>query len=134
MIYFPRMLDKIRLHGRGELHEDYHENLGAPRTLDGACCNFLRINYDDLRERIPAVPGATHRRERDSAVVRRLGRGVGELSRLLPDHAAARLSVRRFHGAQAIPAHAGQAACGAAGSQSHRVADRPRRVLETGGL
>jgi hypothetical protein len=52
MMYFPRMLDKIRLLGRGELHEDYHENLGAPRTLDGACCNFLRINYDDLRERI----------------------------------------------------------------------------------
>ena len=45
MMYFPRMLDKIRLHGRGELHEDYHENLGAPKTLDGACCNFLRINY-----------------------------------------------------------------------------------------
>ena len=22
MMYFPRMLDKIRLHGRGELHED----------------------------------------------------------------------------------------------------------------
>jgi len=51
MMYFPRMLDKIRLHGSGELHEDYHENLGAPRTLDGACCNFLRVNYDDLRER-----------------------------------------------------------------------------------
>jgi gluconokinase len=52
MMYFPRMLDKIRLHARGELHEDYHSNLGAPRTLDGACCNFLRINYADLRERV----------------------------------------------------------------------------------
>ena len=52
MMYFPRMLDKIRLHGRGELHEDYHKNLGTPRTLDGACCNFLRVNYDDLRERV----------------------------------------------------------------------------------
>ena len=51
-MYFPRMLDKIRLHGRGELHEDYHKNLGTPRTLDGACCNFLRVNYDDLRERV----------------------------------------------------------------------------------
>jgi hypothetical protein len=29
MIYFPRMLDKIRLHARGELHEDYHKNFGA---------------------------------------------------------------------------------------------------------
>ena len=33
---------------------------------------------DDLRQRIPAVPGATHRREADPAVVRRLGRGMGD--------------------------------------------------------
>jgi hypothetical protein len=52
MIYFPRMLDKIRLHARGELHEDYHKNLGGPRAADGACCNFLRVNYRDLRERV----------------------------------------------------------------------------------
>src|SRR5438132_1016660 len=25
MMYFPRMLDKIRLYGSGELHEDYHK-------------------------------------------------------------------------------------------------------------
>jgi hypothetical protein len=52
MVYFPRMLDKIRLHARGELHEDYHKNLGAMRAADGACCNFLRVNYADLRERV----------------------------------------------------------------------------------
>src|SRR6266542_2065813 len=52
MMYFPRMLDKIRLHSRGELHEDYHKNLGAPQTLDGACCNFLRVHHRDLRERV----------------------------------------------------------------------------------
>ena len=52
MIYFPRMLDKIRLHGRGQLHEDYHKNLGAQRAADGACCNFLRVNYVDLRDRV----------------------------------------------------------------------------------
>ena len=40
-MYFPRMLEKIQLHARGELHEDYHDNLGAPRTLDSACCNFF---------------------------------------------------------------------------------------------
>ena len=51
MMYFPRMLDKIRRHARGELHEDYHKNLGAAKAADGACCNFLRVNYDDLRER-----------------------------------------------------------------------------------
>jgi len=52
MIYFARMLDKIRLHARGELGEEYHKNLGAQRAADGACCNFLRINYDDLRDRV----------------------------------------------------------------------------------
>ena len=38
MMYFPRMLDKIRLHARGELSEDYHKNLGAVKAADGACC------------------------------------------------------------------------------------------------
>ena len=52
MVYFPRMLDKIRLHARGELAAEYHKNLGAPMTADGACCNFLRVNYADLRERV----------------------------------------------------------------------------------
>ena len=52
MMYFPRMLAKIRLHQRGELHEDYHKNFGAPRTADSACCNFLRIRHRDLCERV----------------------------------------------------------------------------------
>lgn len=52
IMYFPRMLDKIRLHARGELPEDYHKNLGAHRSADGALCNFLRIHYRDLRERV----------------------------------------------------------------------------------
>jgi Domain of unknown function (DUF5069) len=52
MMYFPRMLDKIRLHAQAELHEDYHKNLGAPRAADGVCCNFLRVHYRDLCERV----------------------------------------------------------------------------------
>jgi Domain of unknown function (DUF5069) len=52
MRYFPRMLDKIRLHARGELGEEYHKNLGAPVSADGACLNFLRVNYVDLRRRV----------------------------------------------------------------------------------
>jgi Domain of unknown function (DUF5069) len=54
MMYFPRMLDKIRLHARGELGEDYHANLGHRKAADGACVNFLRVNYPDLRERVLA--------------------------------------------------------------------------------
>ncbi len=49
--YFGRMLDKIRLHARGELPSDYHKNLGHPQAADGAVCNFLRVNYEDLRQR-----------------------------------------------------------------------------------
>jgi len=52
MMYFPRMLDKIRLHHAGELHEDYQENFGAPQTADSACCNFLRIHHRDLIKRV----------------------------------------------------------------------------------
>jgi hypothetical protein len=52
MMYFPRMLDKIRLHLRGELHEDYQENFGALKAADGVCCNFLRVHHRDLIERV----------------------------------------------------------------------------------
>src|SRR2546423_13688046 len=52
MMYFPRMLDKIRLRAKGELGEEYHKNMGIPRSADGMCLNFLRVNYDELRERV----------------------------------------------------------------------------------
>ena len=52
MIYFPRMLDKIRLHAAGELAEQYLPNLGRQGRADGACCNFLRVSYDQLRRRV----------------------------------------------------------------------------------
>ena len=52
MVYFPRMLDKIRLRAKGELDEEYHANMGIPRSADGMCLNFLRVNYDELRERV----------------------------------------------------------------------------------
>src|ERR1700682_1947733 len=54
MMWFPRMLDKIRMHARGELGEDYHSRLGKTRAADGMCLNFLRMNYSDLRDRILA--------------------------------------------------------------------------------
>ena len=52
MMYFPRMLDKIRLHGCSELPEEYHKNFGTPQTADAACCNFLRVHHRDLCERV----------------------------------------------------------------------------------
>jgi hypothetical protein len=52
MMYFPRMLDKIRMHLNGELPSDYQPNFGTPGTADGTCCNFLRVHHRDLVERV----------------------------------------------------------------------------------
>jgi gluconokinase len=48
--YFGRMLDKIRLNAKGELPPDYHTNLG--KGFDEKCVRFLRVNYDELAERV----------------------------------------------------------------------------------
>lgn len=50
LIYFPRMCDKIRLHGRGELPEDYHANLGS--GMDLWICQFLGVDYEELAKQI----------------------------------------------------------------------------------
>ena len=50
LVYFGRMLDKIRLHARGALPlADYVPNLG--KGFDGRCCSFLRVSYDELKAR-----------------------------------------------------------------------------------
>jgi hypothetical protein len=54
MRYFGRMLDKIRLHERGELAQAYHKNLGRSLAADGRCLDFLRVKFEDLRERVLA--------------------------------------------------------------------------------
>jgi hypothetical protein len=54
MRYFGRMLDKIRLHAREELGEEYHKNLGNARAADGVCLNFLRVKFEELRARVLA--------------------------------------------------------------------------------
>jgi gluconokinase len=50
LFYFGRMLDKIRLHAKGELPADYHANLG--KGFDEKCARLLRVNYDQLVERV----------------------------------------------------------------------------------
>jgi gluconokinase len=50
IVYFARMLDKIRLHAAGLLRDDYHANLGA--GFDGRCCRFLNVDYSALRARV----------------------------------------------------------------------------------
>ena len=53
LVYFGRMLDKIRLHAAGKLPAEYQANLGDAQTfvLDGRCCRLLGIRYTELRER-----------------------------------------------------------------------------------
>ena len=53
LIYFGRMLDKIRLHAAGALPPDYVVLLGDDQflTLDGRCCRFLGVPYAAVRER-----------------------------------------------------------------------------------
>ncbi len=52
LVYFARMLDKIRLHAAGELRADFHANLGA--GFDARCCRLLGVEYAALRERVLA--------------------------------------------------------------------------------
>lgn len=49
LLYFPRMLDKIRKHAAGDLRADFHGNLGL--GMDGRLCAFMRIEYDALKKR-----------------------------------------------------------------------------------
>lgn len=46
IVYFGRMLDKIRALARGELPADYQPNLG--RGFDESCVSFLHVSYADV--------------------------------------------------------------------------------------
>lgn len=56
LVYFGRMLDKIRLHAAGKLPvDDYVPNLG--KGFDRRCCGFLKVGYDELKARVLAGEG-----------------------------------------------------------------------------
>jgi len=50
LVYFGRMVDKIRLAKKGKLPADYLENLG--QGFDKACCDFFGVGYGVLKERV----------------------------------------------------------------------------------
>ena len=52
LVYFARMLDKIRLYAAGRLRADFHANLG--QGFDARCCCFLGVDYSVLRARVLA--------------------------------------------------------------------------------
>ncbi|HEY8993292.1 MAG TPA: DUF5069 domain-containing protein [Lacunisphaera sp.] len=54
LVYFGRMLDKIRLHAAGKLPPEYVANLGdqaAPNFFDARCCRFLGVTHAALTAR-----------------------------------------------------------------------------------
>ena len=52
LVYFARMLDKIRLKARGELPPDYFTGVDEdPTMFDARCTRFLGVNYDELAVR-----------------------------------------------------------------------------------
>ena len=56
LVYFGRMLDKVRLHAAGQLPPDYVVNLGdsKPGLFDTRCCSFLRVRFAELQTRVLA--------------------------------------------------------------------------------
>jgi hypothetical protein len=50
LVWFPRMLNKARLHAAGKLGPDYTPWVG--RGFDGRCLRFLRIEYPALLARV----------------------------------------------------------------------------------
>ena len=50
LVYFGRMVDKVRLERAGKLPEEYRANLG--QAFDRACCEFLGVDYEKLRGRV----------------------------------------------------------------------------------
>ena len=50
LVYFGRMLDKIRLHAAGQLPEDYIDNLGD--GFDKSCVQLFGIAYESVVARV----------------------------------------------------------------------------------
>jgi gluconokinase len=51
IVYFGRMLDKIRLKAAGQLPADYNTGTRSWFDFDARCCRFLRVRYAALRKR-----------------------------------------------------------------------------------
>ena len=52
IVFFGRMLDKIRLHAAGRLPEEYHGNIA--KGFDARTCAFLGVDHGALGERVLA--------------------------------------------------------------------------------
>ena len=52
IVYFGRMLDKIRLNAAGKLPEGYNLGTKVWTWFDARCTRFLAVDYDALVERV----------------------------------------------------------------------------------
>ena len=51
VLFFARMLDKIRLKSKGLLPNDYNIGFSPPDCLDARFCRFLGLDHDQLTRR-----------------------------------------------------------------------------------
>jgi hypothetical protein len=51
LVYFARMLDKIRLHATGRLPPEYFVGVEDPTFFDARCTRFLGVAYEELARR-----------------------------------------------------------------------------------
>ena len=54
VVYFGRMLDKIRLHAAGQLPKGYNVGTKVWTWFDARCTRFLAVDYQKLAERVLA--------------------------------------------------------------------------------
>ena len=52
LVFFGRMLDKIRLKAAGTLPPDYYTGTANRTHFDARCCTFLRLDYERLVARV----------------------------------------------------------------------------------
>lgn len=52
LVYFGRMLDKMRLKAAGHLPDGYFTGTNNRTHFDARCCRFLRVDYDALVARV----------------------------------------------------------------------------------
>jgi hypothetical protein len=51
IVYFGRMLDKVRLKAAGKLPTDYNVGTKSWYDFDSRCTRFLKVRYDALKKR-----------------------------------------------------------------------------------
>jgi gluconokinase len=54
LVYFGRMLDKVRLSDEGRLPPGYNLGDENPLFFDGVCCRFLQVEYEQVVRQVRA--------------------------------------------------------------------------------